>query len=75
MTKQGRKIVIVPIDEFTTLFLHGFNDKDELVFRSSRNPYRTQAEVPTIKDGVCYLNLYFFSSEYLNRLPQAPINE
>ena len=70
---MGRVLVAVPIDPFTTLFLHGFNDKDELVFRSSRNPSRTQAEVPVVRDGVCYLNLYFFSSEYLNKLPQETI--
>ena len=74
MSKQGRVLVLVPIDPFTTLFLHGYNDKDELVFRSSRKPRLTQAEVPVVRDGVCYLNLYFFSSEYLNKLPQETID-
>ncbi len=59
---------MVKIDEDTSLFLFGFNDKNELVFRSTRNPSHLQHEMFLIKDNMCYLNLYFFHINYLKNL-------
>ena len=60
------KVVMVYIDPQTSLFLYGVNG-DEVIFRSSRNPH-LQTEKMTIKDGMCYTNLYYFSADYLKKL-------
>lgn len=60
---------MVSIDEDTSLFLFGVNAKNEIVFRSTRNPSQLQNETYIISKGLCYLNLYFFHENYLKNLP------
>ena len=61
------KIVMVYIDPKTSLFLYGINN-DEVIFRSSRNPAHLQTERLEIKDGMCYVGLYYFSEDYLKKV-------
>lgn len=56
------------------LYLYGFDHDENLVFRSSNNPSRLQREPVTVREGKAWLNCYWFKSEYLNRLPQEPID-
>ena len=67
-------IQMVTIDEDTSLFLYGFNDNNELVFRTSRNPGQIQHEKIVVKDNFCYLNLYYFPIDYLKKLPKEPVD-
>lgn len=59
---------MVPIDEDTSLFLFGYNKKNELVFRSSRVPEQLQNEKMTIVGEKCHISLYFFHTIYLTNL-------
>lgn len=61
-------VVAVPTSLDNTLYLYGFNDKEELVFRSSRNLKFLQSEKIIIEDHIVYTNLYFFHEKYLEKI-------
>lgn len=63
-------MIMVPIEQQTSLFLIRMNSKGEVEFRSSLNPPKLQKDKPLIKDGVCYLGQYKFPEEYLTKLKQ-----
>ena len=66
---MGKSIRMVWTSPDNCLFLYGINDKEELVFRTSRNIKRLQIENFTIDNDKCYLNSYFFHVGFLNNLP------
>ena len=72
MDLKYSEAVVVPIGK-TTLWLFGINTKEELVFKSSHNMAYTQCEAYSVHEGNCYVAAYFFPSEFLNKLPQQPI--
>jgi len=50
------------------LFILGFDvDKQELTFRTSRNPEYIQTEKILVQDNFVYTNLYFFHISYLKK--------
>ena len=61
-------MIMVVIDEDTSIFLKGFDKDGNLVFRSSRNPANIQREKPTIDGDFAFLNLYHFPKTLLNNL-------
>jgi len=58
----------VKISDDCILYLYGFNDKNELVFRSSRNLKYLQSETIVIKNHIVYTNLYFFPEMFLDKI-------
>ena len=50
------------------IFLKGFNEKDELVFRTSRMPKYLQNEKIIIDKDMVYTNLYHFPTYFLRHL-------
>lgn len=61
-------IQMVYVGDNNYLFLKGFNQKGELVFRTSRMPKYLQNEPVVIEQQMCYTNLYHFHVNYLNRI-------
>ena len=49
------------------LFLYGMNEKNEVVFRTSRNVQMLQNEPFVIDGGMVYTNLYHFPAAFLAR--------
>lgn len=72
---MGALIQMIYVGNENYLFLKGFNQKGELVFRSSLMPKMVQHEpihVDAVKQ-ICYTNLYFFHAGYLSRIQNETI--
>ena len=61
-------IQYVKVSDDCILYLYGFNDKNELIFRCSRNIQYLQNEMIVIKDHIVYTNLYFFPESFLKEI-------
>ena len=71
---KNKVIITIPVGDNIVLWVYGINVKEEIVYKSSLNMGHIKSEPYTVHDGVCYLGAYFFSTEYLNKLPQKPID-
>ena len=60
-------IQMVKISDDNSLFILGFTEENELIFRTSMIPNYIQKEKITIKDNFVYTNLYFFHLDYLKK--------
>lgn len=60
-------IQMIWTSENNCLFIYGFNDKGELLFRSSKNIKHLQHEIITIKNGLVHTNMYFFPKHFIQR--------
>jgi uncharacterized protein (UPF0218 family) len=68
MSEDAKIIQMVKTSDDNYLILYGFNDKGELVFRSSRNFKHLQSEKIVIEDHIVYTNLYFFHESFLEKI-------
>lgn len=62
-----KTIQMVKTSEDNNLYIIDFTDKEELVFRVSRNPKQLQKEKIIVKDDMVYTNLYFFHIGFLQK--------
>lgn len=67
---MGTLIQMVRTDPENILFIYGFNEKGELIFRSSRLPKYLQNEKIVIEGEMCYTNLFHFHINYLRNFIQ-----
>jgi len=58
-------IQMVPVTPDVSLFIYGFNEKGEMIFRSSAMPKYLQNETIVIDKDIVYTNLYHFHIQYL----------
>jgi len=65
---MGKVIQMIKTSEDNSLFIYGLNDKEELIFRASRNPAQLQNEKIVIEKGMVYTNLYFFPVLFLEKV-------
>lgn len=62
---MGTLVQLVRTDPENVLILFGFNEKGELVFKSSRTPKYLQNEKIVIEKDMVYTNLYNFHIHFL----------
>jgi len=67
---MGTLIQMVRTSPENILFLYGFNEKGELVFKSSYMPKYLQHELISVDQErqMCYTNLYNFHIGFLERI-------
>jgi len=60
-------IQMIRTSEDNYIFLIGFTENNELIFRSSRNIKQLQTEEIIVKDDMVHIDPYFFHISYLQK--------